>query len=307
MSKCSDGSCCAYKIDIPAATHKYIGGLIIVCFIVGQTIHYFYLEDKKAKAYKTDEPPKEKSSLQTPGDHQDEEEKDRRERLAYGISTNSVSSALVSQGKFHRFQYLVAESKTPGGRVTKVLEKRPRRSFAIAPPITPASINIMYESRVKTVQKEEAMVCQLKVTADKWGRGSELISLINDTEVPSTLTTAEDKAKFVMETVQGHVEKMTEQKVFLHGFLDDRHRLLCGSENLDGEMFSEVQLELKLEMTAPIPLLISVFLVKVEPQIEQPKTAPPARVSELTTIPNKGTPRTEKPQTTEQNVSALAE
>ncbi|EGT34874.1 hypothetical protein CAEBREN_04208 [Caenorhabditis brenneri] len=269
---------CAFSLNIPPSTHKYIGGFIIFCFIIGQTIHYFYLEEKKARELKrSTESVVDPATQNLLDENRDEEEKERRERLAYGISTNT---------------YLVAESKTPGGRVTKVLEKRRR---AVAPPITPAygaaSINGLYESRTKTVQKEEAMICQIQITIDKWGRGNELISLINDTDVPPALTTVEEKARYAMELVQQHVEKMTEQKVFIHGFLEDRTRILCGSENLETEIFSEVRLELKLEMTSPVHLLMSVFSVKMEPQIEQPKTAPPARVSELTSIPNKETPK----------------
>ncbi|CAP35782.2 Protein CBR-ENU-3 [Caenorhabditis briggsae] len=258
---------CAYCLNIPKFTHNYIGVSILICFIVGQTIHYFYLEEKKGRALKR---ATEDDSKPAQEPEQVKEEKDRREKLAYGISTNS---------------YIVEEGKTPAGRVTTVLEKR----RALAPPITPAygaaSMNALYESRTKTVQKEEAMICQVQVTVDKWGRGAELISLINDTDISPSLVTAEEKAKYAMELVQQHVEKMTEQKVFLHGYLEDRTRLLSGSENLESEIFSEVRLELKLEMTAPVHLLLSVFSAKIEPKIE--KTAPPARISELTSVPNK--------------------
>ncbi|PIC42652.1 hypothetical protein B9Z55_009660 [Caenorhabditis nigoni] len=270
-----NGTCsptCAYCLNIPKSTHIYIGVSILICFIIGQTIHYFYLEEKKGRALKR---ATEDDSKPEQEPEQVKEEKDRREKLAYGISTNS---------------YIVEEGKTPAGRVTTVLEKR----RALAPPITPAygaaSMNALYESRTKTVQKEEAMICQVQVTVDKWGRGAELISLINDTDISPSLVTAEEKAKYAMELVQQHVEKMTEQKVFLHGYLEDRTRLLCGSENLESEIFSEVRLELKLEMTAPVHLLMSVFSAKIEPTIEQQKTAPPARISELTSVPNKETP-----------------
>ncbi|KAF1762132.1 hypothetical protein GCK72_010394 [Caenorhabditis remanei] len=217
-------------------------------------------------------------------EHNAEQEEDRRVRLAYGMPTNT---------------YLVEESKTPAGKVTTVFEKRHKPIPHIITPAPGAtSINGLYESRTKTVKKEEAMICQIHITADKWGRGKELISLINDTDVPPTLGSSEEKAKYAMELVQQHVEKMTEQKVFLHGFLEERTRILCGSESLESEVFSEVRLELKLEMTEPVHLLMSVFSVKVEPQIvEQSKTGLPARVSELTSIPNKETPKAEVPPT----------
>uniref|UniRef100_A0A8R1IXN8 Uncharacterized protein n=1 Tax=Caenorhabditis japonica TaxID=281687 RepID=A0A8R1IXN8_CAEJA len=181
--------------------------------------------------------------------------------------------------------YLVQTSKTPGGRVMTVLERRPRRfSFATAPPITPAS----RVSRPQTTMKEEQKeVYQLVVMVDKWGRGIELISLVNDVEVPTSKTTAEEKSRYAMELVLQHMEKMTEQKVFIHGVIDEKlseekHRLICGSENMEAEIFSEVRLELKLEMMAPEHLLMSVFTARVQPTIEQPNPiAMPTRGSEL--------------------------
>uniref|UniRef100_A0A1I7TM60 Uncharacterized protein n=1 Tax=Caenorhabditis tropicalis TaxID=1561998 RepID=A0A1I7TM60_9PELO len=268
---------CAYSLNIPPDTHKYIAGFVIFAFFVGQTIHYFYLEEKNGIELRRSTENDGIPSNQLFEDEHREEEK---------IEENGL------------LMYLVAESKTPGGRVTTVLEKRKR---AVAPPITPAygaaSINGIYESRTKTVQKEEAMICKMQITVDKWGRGTELISLINDTDIPPSLVNPDEKARFAMELVQQHVEKMTEQKVFLHGLLEDKTRILCGSENMDTEVFSEVRFELKLEMTSPVQLSISVFSVKMEPQIEQQKTIPPGRASELISIPNKETPKAEVPPT----------
>lgn len=265
---------CAYTINVHKDTPKYIGYGILIAFVIFHIFLYFYLEDQKAREQKkyfeeliAEQMAARKREEQDDQQHEDEE-KERRERLAYGIAANP---------------YVVAESKTPNGNVTKVMEKR--RS-AVAPPITPAlgagSTNGPYESRTKTAQKEEAMSCHLQVIADNWGRGKELISLINDLDLPAPLVTTEEKARYALELVQHHVEKMTEQKVFLHGYLDDGPPFVCSSETLAKEIFSDARLELKLELTSPVHMKMDVFSVKLEPQ---QKTVLPE--------PTKETPKTD--------------
>lgn len=139
------------------------------------------------------------------------------------------------------------------------------------------------------------MSCHLQVIADNWGRGKELISLINDLDLPAPLVTTEEKARYALELVQHHVEKMTEQKVFLHGYLDDGPPFVCSSETLAKEIFSDARLELKLELTSPVHMKMDVFSVKLEPQ---QKTVLPE--------PTKETPKTDALLTPGSHVSLKA-
>ncbi|CAI2350408.1 unnamed protein product [Caenorhabditis sp. 36 PRJEB53466] len=267
---------CLYSIKgVPRNLHVYIGWTIIAAFIVGQTIHYFYLEAQQAKIHAEKYPPRPPG----PAASQEEAEKDKemQQMQAFGIATKS---------------YHVSTVRTPHGPVTTVLEKRPLRPVFPTHPLTPAPI---YQSHVKTVQKDEAIALQAKVSVDKWGRGPELLSLINETAVPYGQT--EERARFVMELVQRHVEKMRELKVFVQGLVEEKLRIWCGSDNIEAENFTDVSLDLKLEVSAPVQLLVSVFTVKLDGQPPQqqksaaPIPLPPARVSELTSIPNKETPK----------------
>ncbi|CAB3404061.1 unnamed protein product [Caenorhabditis bovis] len=180
---------------------------------------------------------------------ENEQEKNDRDAIAFG--TNNYSY-VVEQGA-------MGTPKNMGGGV-KVLEKKPKAKFAHAPPITPFSVNPTKKSHVKTTIKEEdqQMICQAAIVADRLGRGLELISLVNETDVPVGYATTEEKANYVLDVIRSHLEKMTEDKYVLYGFVDEKQWIFSGAENTLAD-FSELRLELKLVLTAPVNMQISAF------------------------------------------------
>ncbi|CAI5443784.1 unnamed protein product [Caenorhabditis angaria] len=249
-----EGPCekCHYSLGLPAYLPRIIGCGLAALIAIIVFILYLVEERRKEKVFYT-------NSKKV---NENEQEKNDRDAIAFGVNNAS---------------YVVEQSTctTPNvyGGGFKVLEKKPKRKFAVAPPITPFSTNVVSKhSRVKTARKEEKEVFQVTVIADKLGRGSELVSLVNETEIPVGHTTNDEKATFAVETIKTHLEKMTEEKWVIYGYLEEKNWIYAGSEHMLGE-FSELRLELKLSLTSPINLLVTAFLVKGDgtPPIAPPK------------------------------------